>query len=74
MIAEIQAEEEQFVRDVYIASCLQNAVNNIAHICGGVTISKDYYSIITAKESVAETRSEAEIYTQITNKLKRMGS
>lgn len=73
VVAEVQADEEQLVRDVYITSCLQNAVNNIANAVGGTTITKDYFSIITEKKPVAETRTEKEIYSQIKIKLENMG-
>lgn len=73
VVAEAEAEEEQCVRDVYITSCLQNIVNNVANALGGATITKDYYSIITAKKPVAETRTEMEIYSQIKKKLENMG-
>ena len=48
-------------------------VNNVANALGGATITKDYYSIITAKKPVAETRTEMEIYSQIKSRLENMG-
>lgn len=73
VVAEAEAEEEQFIRDVYITSCLQNMVNNVANALGGATITKDYHSIITAKKLVTETRTEMEIYSQIKSRLENMG-
>ena len=73
VVAEAEAEEEQFIRDIYITSCLQNMVNNVANALGGATITKDYHSIITAKKPVAETRTEMEIYSQIKTRLENMG-
>lgn len=71
VIAEIEADEERFVYDVYTTNCLQLAVNNIANALGGSTVTNSYYSIIEPEKTVTETRTAEEIYHYIKSKLER---
>jgi len=71
--AEIKADEESYIRDVYITVCLRHAVNNIAAGLGGATISKDYHEIIKPKKLEAENRTPDEIYSGIKQRLEEMG-
>jgi len=61
------------VHDVYVATCQQLLVNNVANNLGGSTISKSYYDIIKMQgDTKPETRTSEEIYLNIKRKLEEM--